>query len=53
MNPKIRDEVAVAIGVAAVYMLIHKKGQARMALLTAVGAATALWVVHSWQNAEE
>lgn len=53
MNPKIRDEVAVAVGVAFVYLLVHKKKDAKMAILTAVGAATALWVVHQWDNAED
>lgn len=53
MNPKIRDELAVAVGVAVVYMIVHKKKDAKLALLTAAGAATALWVVHHWQNAEE
>lgn len=52
MNPKIRDEVATAAGVAFVYLMLHKKGNAKMALLTALGAATALWVVHRWDNSE-
>lgn len=53
MHPKIRDEIAVAIGVAVVYLIVHKKKDAKMAVLTAAGAATALWVVHRWENTED
>lgn len=52
MNPKIRDEVAVAAGVALVYLLVHKKQNAKLTILTALGGATALWVIHQWENAE-
>ena len=53
MDPKIRDEIAVALGVAAVYLIVHKKRDAKLAVLTALGAATALWVVRHWENAED
>lgn len=52
MNPKYRDHIAVALGGAAVYFALQQKRNAKITILVALGGATALWVIHRWENAE-
>ena len=52
MNPKTRDHIAVALGSAAVLYALQQKKNAKITILSAVGGATALWVISRRENAE-
>lgn len=53
MDPKYRDHIAVAVGSGLVLLALHRKGQAKITILAALGGATALWMIHKWENQEQ